>query len=226
MVDTDFAGSALDLLPNLNPLESAEPRTVVPLPPDERGVRAQMPLEASRLGRSVHHWRVLHLKNTQGTPAEMLLVVPHRQFSGSGLFWPRPSGSQVSSFQLSTAELVRPIRTPGFDVLAMTLSPSSAISYGLELNGPSLGRRPCGNGAAGTAVAVAGGLQRCGAGHRYLLAIASVALFLLRRRSVFPAAALFTLTSVAFIAMGMGLPRAACRAVRRVSRSRMTWCAA
>ncbi|MFO1089137.1 MAG: EAL domain-containing protein [Hyphomicrobiales bacterium] len=206
VVDTGtFTGSVLDLLPQFQAAQSTAAQIAVPLPPDDRGGRAQMPLEASRTDRARHDWRILHLANPRTTPDDLLLVVPHRQFSGSGLFWPSPSGSQVASFQLSTAELVRPIRTPAADVLAMTLSPKSALTYALELNGSSLSeawlyKRSAWDAKNLSRVFFNGMVLGIG----ILLTLAAAALFAVRRRAPFAAATLFIGAATAFLALSMG----------------------
>ena len=205
VVDTAFPGASLDLAPNLDSLESAQPGAIVLLPPDDNGVRAQMPLEAARPDRPLHRWRILHLKNSGQAPADLLLAIPHRQFSGSGVFWPSPSGSQVTSVQLSVAELVRPARAAGFDVLAMALSSGAALTHALELNGQTLNGATLWKSAAWEARSQARSFFNGAVlGIGVLLAVAAVALFILRRRAAFPASALFTLASVAFLALNMG----------------------
>ena len=148
---------------------------------------------------------MVHLKNPKTEPENLVLVIPHQGFSDSGVFWPLASGTRIHSFQISAGQSVQPLRVPGADVLALTINPGFSVTYALELgagglHGLLLWHRQAWDAQAGSQAFFNGAVL----GIAILLAIAILCLFIVRRRAVFPAAALFAGPAVAFLAAEMG----------------------
>src|SRR5262245_51032649 len=204
VVDTSFSGPFIDLMPALHGVESGRANISIELPSDALGQRIRMPLEARNAG-PVHRWAVLHLRNPKTDPENLVLVIPHQGFSDSGVFWPVHSGTRIHSFQISAGLAVRALRVPGADVLALTINPGFSVTYAIELGDAGLGglllwHRQAWDAQAGSQAFFNGAVL----GIAILLAIAILCLFIVRRRAVFPAAALFAGPAVAFLAAEMG----------------------
>ena len=204
VVDTSFSGPFIDLMPALHGVESGRANISIELPTDASGQRIRMPLEARSTGPT-HRWAVLHLRNPKTEPENLVLVIPHQGFSDSGVFWPVHSGTRIHSFQISAGQSVQSLRVPGADVLALTINPGFSVTYAIELGDAGLGglllwHRQAWDAQAGSQAFFNGAVL----GIAILLAIAILCLFIVRRRAVFPAAALFAGPAVAFLAAEMG----------------------
>ena len=204
VVDTSFSSPFIDLMPALHGVESGRANISIELPTDATGQRNRMPLEARR-GGPIHRWAVLHLRNPKTEPENLVLVIPHQGFSDSGVFWPFGSGTRIHSFQISAGQSVQPLRVPGADVLALTINPGFSVTYAIELgdaglDGLLLWHRQAWDAQVGSQAFFNGAVL----GIAILLAIATLCLFIVRRRAVFPAAALFAGPAVAFLAAEMG----------------------
>jgi diguanylate cyclase (GGDEF)-like protein/PAS domain S-box-containing protein len=204
VVDTSFSGPFIDLMPALHGVESGRANISIELPTDASGQRIRMPLEARSSGPT-HRWAVLHLRNPKTEPENLVLVIPHQGFSDSGVFWPVGSGTRIHSFQISAGQTVQPLRVPGADVLALTINPGFSVTYAIELgdaglDGLLLWHRQAWDAQVGSQAFFNGAVL----GIAILLAIAILCLFIVRRRAVFPAAALFAGPAVVFLAAEMG----------------------
>ena len=87
---------SLDLLPHLQAVATDQPTVSIEVPGTAPGQKILLPLEAKGLGPD-YRWIVANLGNPASVAQDVVMVVPHQGFVGSGVFWPLPQGSRILS---------------------------------------------------------------------------------------------------------------------------------
>ncbi|NNE22269.1 MAG: EAL domain-containing protein [Rhizobiales bacterium] len=204
LVNAAFKQTHIDLLPNLQIVESVSPKIPIELPGNGNGQKIRLTLEAGGSG-PVYRWVVFTLGNPAPVPRELVLVVPHQGFTGSHVFWPAQTGSSIQGQQASSGLPPSRLLVRSSDAIAITVAPATTVSYALELKAPTIGKATLWQRAAfdaqnrqysffhGVVIGIA-----------MFLAIGFLCLFIVRMSAVFPSAGLFAIAAIGFIAFEAG----------------------
>ncbi len=203
-VDVGFDQARIDLLPSVAAVESLSPKAIIELPATTSRPRQSISL----IGRGpgpLYRWAVFTLHNPTAEPQELVIAAAHQRFVGSRVLWPRPEGSRIVGLVAAEGHSVQPLASLGADAYALTLPPGDMSSYVLEvsvtgLDSLSLWRRAAFH-AAADQYAVFRGMVL---GIAMLLGISFICLFIVDHRAVFPAAALFGWSAIAFLVIEAG----------------------
>lgn len=204
IIDAPFDASSIDILAAAERVQSSAKETDVQAAPDIAGNQSGMRLSARAQG-PIFRWLVFSIRNSSPIPLEYVVVAQHRTFVGSGVIWPEfasrilvdaqaSPGLPPSSEELSTAD--------GF---SFRLDSNQTVTYALEVTGPwpdnlRIWERSTFE-SQRQQVSFFHGLLL---GIAILVAIYISSLFIIRRRLVFPAAALLAWSGVTFLAIEFG----------------------
>lgn len=204
VVDAGFDGASLDLMPYLQAIDSEGEAISVELPITPAGERSFMELEP-RGPERVHRWVLLTVANTGAAPRDLVVSAPHQGFVGSGLFWPKESGSRFYNIAVAGKGTAQPIDAAGADALSLRLDPETSLSIAMELKPAGLAeitlwKRPPFDAQTRSSAFFRGVVL----GIAGLMGLAMLSLYAVRSNPAFPYAALFAAASIAFIALESG----------------------
>jgi diguanylate cyclase (GGDEF)-like protein/PAS domain S-box-containing protein len=203
-VDVGFDQARIDLLPRVEAVESLSPEATIELPATSSRPRQSISLTGRGPG-PLYRWAVFTLDNQTAEPQELVIAASHQLFVGSRVLWPRPEGSRIVSLVSADGSPVQPLASPGADAYALTLPPGAMISYVLEVSVTGLDSLSLWRRAAFHAAADQQGVFRgMVLGIAMLLGISFICLFIVDHRAVFPAAALFGWSAIAFLVIEAG----------------------
>lgn len=121
----------IDLIQVMEKVESTE-RTVSIMVPQGKGPETLMTLQAKGPG-AISRWAVVSVLNPDPVPHDLVLVIPHQGFAGSGLFWPRQQGSRIFSLQHSGQTVISALRSSGADAYAFRIDAGAAETFAFEM---------------------------------------------------------------------------------------------
>jgi diguanylate cyclase (GGDEF)-like protein/PAS domain S-box-containing protein len=136
LVNAALRVPSIDLMPVLEKMQSDQPEATIKVP-QAKGPGTLMNLQAKGPG-PVHRWAVVSMLNPDPVPHDLVLVVPHQTFAGSGLFLPRQQGSRLFSVLHSGLSAVTALHTAGADAYAFRIEPGEAESFALEMTAAGL----------------------------------------------------------------------------------------
>ncbi|MDP4823877.1 MAG: PAS domain-containing protein, partial [Aestuariivirgaceae bacterium] len=136
LVNAALRVPSIDLMPVLEKVQTDKAEVSIKVP-QAKGPGTLMSLKAKGPG-PVHRWAVVSMLNPDPVPHDLVLVVPHQGFAGSGLFWPRQQGSRLFSVLHSGLSAVTPLHTAGADAYSFRIEPGQAESFALELTAAGL----------------------------------------------------------------------------------------
>ena len=92
----------------------------------------------SASGKTVTDWAVFALSNNTDEQLDRLIVAPHYQMAGSGLFWPDLGSVRIAS--VTPSQGFRPERQPSndADIYLITLDPGTSVTLVIELAAPDI----------------------------------------------------------------------------------------
>lgn len=136
LVNAALRVPSIDLMPVLEKMQADQPEATIKVP-QAKGPGTLMKLQAKGPG-PVHRWAVVSMLNPDPVPHDLVLVVPHQSFAGSGLFLPRQQGSRLFSVLHSGLSQVTALHTAGADAYAFRIEPGQAESFALEMTAAGL----------------------------------------------------------------------------------------
>jgi len=204
VINVPSATGMLELVPVVDRLETADRVIQTQSAPDGSGAVVDMRLEATGPG-PIYEWAVFSLRNVGRTRSEHVLSFPHRGLIGSGLFWPRLTSSRLPVLTASKGAPPIKIEQTYGDAFAFSLEPGQTITYAGQVAGGwphrlTLWKRDQFN-SFSRRIAFSKGLVL---GIAILAAIYISSLFLIRRKSIFPAAGLIAWSGVGFLGIEFG----------------------
>jgi hypothetical protein len=160
-----------------------------------------MALQAKGPG-PIYRWAIVTLDNSGSTAQNFVLSVPYQGLAGSGVLLPDLHGSALFGVSATQAAQILPLDMAGQDAYAITLAAGSQPVIALELAQSSLKTAKLWNRASFDDHAQRYAFLRgANLGIALLTAIALLSFLAVRANPVFPAAALFGLSCVAFLAV-------------------------
>lgn len=126
---------AVDLTDAVEMQQTESDRLQVSTAPSPDGIVRRIEVRAREGG---NNWAVFALANTSDEQIDRLIVVPHYQMVGSGLFWPDLGQSRVVAITPSVGD--RPDRQDSetADIFRLTLDPGAVVTFVLELRTPRI----------------------------------------------------------------------------------------
>ena len=202
-VDAALRAPSIDLMPMLEKMQTDQPEVTIKVS-ESKGPGTLMTLQAKGPG-PVYRWAVVSMLNRDPVPHDLVLVVPHQNFAGSGFFPPRQQGSRLFSVQHSGLSTVTALHTAGADAYAFRVEPDQPVSFALEmtaagLNSVTLQQRMVFDGATGNDLFYQGLL--IGIAMLITLVVATAAIA--RLKLVFAAGMVFAIGSLLFMAAQAG----------------------
>ncbi len=124
---------AVDLSDAVEIQQTEGDRVQVSTAPGPDGIVRRIEVRAREGG---NNWATFALANTSDEQIDRLIVIPHYQVVGSGLFWPDLGQSRVVSITPSAGD--RPDRQDSAtaDIFRVTLDPGSVVTFVMELRTP------------------------------------------------------------------------------------------
>jgi diguanylate cyclase (GGDEF)-like protein/PAS domain S-box-containing protein len=203
-VNVAFEGAYVDLLPLVEKVQEFSPQATITLPAAGSTPRQTIALEGRGPG-PLYRWAVFTLHNPEPQPRELVIAAPHQRFVGSQVLRPLPEGSRVIGLATADGRQIPPMASLGIDTYALTIPPEHTVSLVLEVSATGLDSLSLWNRAAFHMVADRYAFFRgLLLGISMLLGIGFICLFIVRPRSVFPAAALFGWSAIAFLVIETG----------------------
>ncbi len=204
-VDMAFTGSSLDLSPVLTVVETENPAQAIELPSPTGGTAAALQLEATGPGPR-HRWQIVGLTNSSDTGRSIVLEVPHQGFVGSGVLWPELPGRRFIAIAAGGPLALQPVAATGSDAFALTLPAGATAAIAFELDQgialpATLWQRDAFELHKGNLAFFRGILL----GVMVLITIGMMALYAMRSRALFLAAAGFAACCTGFITLETGI---------------------
>ena len=123
---------SLELLPHLQAVATDQPAVSIEVPGSAPGQKVLLPLQAKGTGPE-YRWIVANLGNPASTAQDVVMVVPHQGFVGSGVFWPLPQGSRILGLvSVGGAEPQR-LANFGADAFALRIEPGQVMTVAMEM---------------------------------------------------------------------------------------------
>jgi diguanylate cyclase (GGDEF)-like protein/PAS domain S-box-containing protein len=122
--------SAIDLGEAVELMRTEGGAVQVSAAPGADGVIRRLQVSARERGTN---WAVFALANTSDEQIDRLIVVPHYQMVGSGLFWPDLGLSRVVTISPSSGDRPDPQDSATADIFRITLDPGTVTTYVAEL---------------------------------------------------------------------------------------------
>ena len=199
-----FDAANIDINSFAERVESSSSEADVETTPDATGAVSYIRLSARSQG-PIYRWVVFSLSNTSPIPIDYVVVAEHRTFVGSGVIWPDFGTKILIDAQASPGLPPTPEELNTADGFSFRIPPSQTITYALEVTGEwpenmMLWQRDAFD-AQRQQVSFFHGLLL---GIAVLVAIYISSLFIIRRKLMFPLAALFSWAGVAFLAIEFG----------------------
>lgn len=209
IVSTSFDAPSVELLGVVDRVQSTNSEIVVEIPAREGAPKSATTVTAKGFG-DLHRWVVFTLHNPEPVPRDFVVSSRWDGFVGSGLVWPRHGGRQVLAIRAAPGLQPGELAENTADAFALRIGPGETITYVLELAGSDISNLSLWQRSAFDArnrqLSFFRGVVL---GLAALTAVFVICLFVVRMQAVFPAATLFALASVGFIALGFGYsPRA------------------
>ena len=128
---------AVDLLPAAERYQTDSDRLQVSTAPGTDGIVRRIEVRSAS-GKAATDWVVFALSNNTDEQLDRLIVAPHYQMAGSGLFWPDLGSARIAS--VTPSQGFRPERQASndADIYLITLDPGSTVTLVIELAGKSL----------------------------------------------------------------------------------------
>ncbi|MBL8907574.1 MAG: EAL domain-containing protein [Rhizobiales bacterium] len=195
---------SIELLPHLQAVTTDQPAVSIEVPSATPGQTVLLPLEAKGFGPS-YRWIVASLANPSSAPQDVVMLVPHQGFVGSGIFWPKPQGTRIVSLTSIGGAAPVPLADYGADALSLRIDPGQTVTVALEMDsgdvsGMRLWQRQAFDANSNAQSFFHGVIL----GLAILVGLVAISLYAVRISSAFPAAALFVWASVGFIAIEAG----------------------
>ena len=123
---------AVDLLPAAERYETDSDRLQVSTAPGTDGIVRRIEVRSAS-GKAATDWAVLALSNNTDEQLDRLIVAPHYQMAGSGLFWPDLGSVRIAS--VTPSQGFRPERQASndADIYLITLDPGTTVTLVIEL---------------------------------------------------------------------------------------------
>jgi diguanylate cyclase (GGDEF)-like protein/PAS domain S-box-containing protein len=191
--------AAIDLLPAAERHQTDTDRLQVSTAPGSDGIVRRIEVRA-REPRGVTNWVVFALGNNSDEQVDRLIVAPHYQMVGSGIFWPDLGSNRIVSITPSQGFRPEQQAATDADVYLVTLDPGTTVTLVIELTTPNLPQLRLWEPAAytgkvnsftlynGIVIGIAG-----------LLAMFLTILFVVKGSIMFPAAAALAWAVLAYI---------------------------
>ena len=203
-VNTAFDGLEIDLMPSLKSVETERPVVAIELPGVDGAPAATMTLEAKG-GESTHRWAIVTLANHSADIHDLVIATPQQGFVGSGMLWPRQSGSRIQNVAFVGEAAVAPLQAVNADAVSIHLPPNSSVTVALELTRAGLSELGLWKRDAFDQRGEQYGFYRgVLIGIAVLLGVIALSLYAVRASAVFPSVAVFIWASVAFIGLESG----------------------
>ena len=214
LADAGIIGSRIDLLPYLAALETDRREVSIEEPGSLPGTKSFMVLRAKGAG-PMFRWVAGGFTNSGKAPRSMVIAIADQGFVGSGIYWPKPLGRHVESIITAGEVSLQRLSAAGAEAYGFTLEPGKTIAIAFEIAGPSLSavtfwQREAFDEQKNYFAFFRGSLLGIAA----LLAVAMLALYSFRRRSVFLAASGFAVASLGFMLLEAGHLRAMLEAMQ------------
>ncbi len=213
LADVALTGPRTDLLPFLAAVETDQRDVSIERPGSKAGAKNFMILRAKGSGPAFR-WVAGGFTNSGASARDMVIAIADQGFVGSGIYWPKALGSHIDSITTAGGVTLQRLPAAGKEAYGFTLDPGKTIAIAFEIDGPSLSAVALWQRAAfdeqkdyfaffrGSLLGIAA-----------LLAVAMLALYSFRRRSVFLAASGFAVASLCFMLLEAGHFRATLEAL-------------
>lgn len=204
IIDAPFDAVSIDILRFAEQIQSSANETDVEAAPDVSGGQSSMRLSARSQG-PIYRWLVFSIRNSSPIPLEYVVAARHKSFVGSGVIWPEFASRILVDGQASPGLPPTPEQLNTSDGFSFRIDSNQTITYALEVDGDwpdnlRLWQRD----------AFAAQRQQVSFFHGLLLGIAILvaiyisSLFIIRRKLIFPSAALLAWCSVSYLAIEFG----------------------
>ncbi len=123
---------AVDLLPAAERYQTDSDRLQVSTASGADGIVRRIEVRSAS-GKAATDWAVFALSNNTDEQLDRLIVAPHYQMAGSGLFWPDLGSVRIAS--VTPSQGFRPERQPSndADIYLITLDPGTTVTLVIEL---------------------------------------------------------------------------------------------
>jgi diguanylate cyclase (GGDEF)-like protein/PAS domain S-box-containing protein len=196
--------AAIDLLEAVETYKSEDDRLLVATAPGADGIVRRIEVRAREEGTRPA-WIVFALTNDSGEQVERLIVAPHFRLVGSGLVWPDLGAPRIAAMTASQGIAPEREESADADLFRVTLDPGTTITYVAELRTSNLPKltlwSPDAYKDRVTGLALYKGIVIGIAG---LLALFLTTVFVVKGAVIFPAAAAFAWTVLAYVAIDFG----------------------
>ena len=204
IINAPFEPINIDIKQVTERIQSSSPEAEIEAAPDVTGALSTMRLQAISRGPN-YRWLVFSIRNSSPIPLEYVIVSQRKTFVGSGVIWPEFGSRMLVDAQASPGLPPASENLRTADAYSFRIESNQTITYALEVAGEwpdnlSLWKRD----------AFDQQRQQVSFFHGLLLGIATLvsiyvsSLFIIRRKLVFPTAALFSWCSTLFLAIEFG----------------------
>jgi diguanylate cyclase (GGDEF)-like protein/PAS domain S-box-containing protein len=191
--------ASLELGPTLERVEQTEREFRLKTAPDGSGTSFEIIVDATGSGPKFR-WVIFAVRNVSQKPLSYILNTQRRGFSGSGLYSPKLGEKPLVNIRASHGSQPTIQENNGGQRIVITVNPSQTITYVAQVRGRWPASLALWEAAAleerNTKEAFIKGLLL---GIAALIAIYISTLFIVRRKVIFPVAALFAWSGVAFL---------------------------
>ena len=129
--------AAIDLLPASERHQTDTDRLQVSTAPGSDGIVRRIEVRA-RQPRGITNWAVFALANNSDEQVDRLIVAPHYQMVGSGIFWPDLGSVRIASITPSQGFRPEQQAATDADVYLVTLDPGTTVTLVIELSTPNI----------------------------------------------------------------------------------------
>lgn len=196
---------SLELSPTLERKEQGNPELRVQTAPDGSGTSFEIIVDAKGRG-PIYRWVIFSLRNVSRSRLEYVVFTQRQGFNGSGLYSRKIQSKPILALRASGG--LQPVlkEDSNGQEVRLTLLPGQTITYVAELRGPwpdslTLWQQQALDERIEQEAFIKGLLLGIAA----LAAIYTSILFIVRRRLIFPAAAIFAWSAVAFLCGEFGI---------------------
>ncbi|WP_350336085.1 EAL domain-containing protein [Coralliovum pocilloporae] len=194
----------LDLTTTIERHSGTDRKVQVSTAPGSDGIVRRIEVQ-SRSSEGAEGWAVFALANTSDQQIDRLLVAPHFRLAGSGLVWPDLGSARIANITRSEGFAPRRQDATEADVFLVTLDPGSVVTFVVELRTAELPQFALWDPNAykdsvhsyaffrGIVIGIAG-----------LLALLLTILFIVKSTAMFPGAALFAWSVLAYLSIDFG----------------------
>ena len=205
IINAPFDAVSIDILKVTEQVQSTSRETDVETAPGSNDARPGIMRLSARSRGPIHRWLVFSIRNSSPIPLDYVIVSQRRSFVGSGIIWPQFGVRQIIDGQASPGLPPTVESSQTADAYSFRLEANQTVTYALEVVGPwpnnlNLWQRNAFDQRS----------QQVSFYHGLLLGVAALvaiyisSLFIIRRKIMFPAAALFAWSGTAFLAIEFG----------------------